>query len=80
MGDGCRDQEHRPHPARAGTALAHPHGIGLVRAPSGARHWGSSSAATATGVLRFGFLPPPALLVLKLKSVCESVAVLQDPN
>lgn len=40
-----------------------------------------AAASPATDVLHFGFLPLPALLVLKLKaSVCELVAVLQDPN
>lgn len=90
---GCGDSsdlEQQLHPACACTEPTHPHGLrtgpctewcqasaSLVRG-SGA---GAPQTATATDVLHFGFLPLPASLVLKLKaSVCELVAVLQDPN
>lgn len=89
---GCADSsdpEQQLHPACARTEPAHPQPIPVVSGmvpeqcqPSEEGLGGSAAAAsTATDVLHFGFLPLPASLVLKLKaSVCELVAVLQDPN
>lgn len=80
------DPEQQLHPACACTEPTHPHAPCTEQcriSASPARGWGAAAlqTATATDVLYFGFLPLPALLVLKLKaSVCELVAVLQDPN
>lgn len=84
------DLEQQLHPACACTEPTHPHGLWTSSCTercqaSASPVRGSEAAAlqtaTATDVLHFGFLPLPASLVLKLKaSVCELVAVLQDPN
>lgn len=88
---GCGDSsdlEQQLHAACACTVLTHPHSLPTMhRAVSGLCQPGEGlgaaelQTATATDVLHFGFLPLPSSLVLKLKaSVCELVAVLQDPN